>query len=77
MKGKKHFLTQVNDTTYKYHEPMSYEGMDLSIKFTIKKRSDGWWFSESMDVEARTPQGVMKKYFEAVSEIAQYEAQCG
>jgi hypothetical protein len=58
-------LIKINEETYKYHEALEFEGMDLSIKFTIKKRSDGYWYNAGMDVEGETPQDVVEEWFEA------------
>lgn len=76
-KFKSKFLTQIDTNTFKYHEPLSFEGMNLAITFTIKKRSDDGWFTDSLDVEGETPAEVVENYFQQVKEIARYEAQCG
>jgi hypothetical protein len=62
-------LHKINEETYKYHEPMEFEGMDLSIKFTIKKRNDGFWYNAGMDVEGETPQEVVEAWFQARKEL--------
>ena len=61
-------LTKIDANTYKYNKPQEFEGIDLSIRFTIKKRSDGMWYNSGMDVEGETPDDVVEAWFEALKE---------
>ena len=60
-------LIKISDNTYQFHKPMFLNGIDLTTSFSIRKRSDGAWYSNYFDLEGDTPTEVVEAYNEMIS----------